>query len=105
MQRITRRPISGLRVVGGGSRNALWNQIRADVTGLPITVNACSEATILGASMVGFVSLGYFHALEDVRRAFHFEERTFEPGQARQEYEALYQRYATLPRLLKSFYA
>ncbi len=105
MRGITRRPVTGLRVVGGGSRNALWNQIRADVTGLPITVNACSEATILGASMVGLVSLGYYHALEDARDVFQIEERTIEPGHAREEYDALYQRYATLPMLLKSFSA
>ncbi len=99
------RSISGLRVVGGGSRNMLWNRIRADVTGLPITTNACSEATILGAAMLGYVALGEHPSLEKARGAFHLDERVIEAGKPREEYDTLYRRYLTLPEALRAFYA
>ncbi len=37
--------------VGGGSRNHLWNQLRADFTGVPVKVIDKTETTVLGASM------------------------------------------------------
>ncbi len=37
--------------VGGGSKNQLWNQIRADITGLEIKAINQKETTVLGASL------------------------------------------------------
>lgn len=95
----------GIRVVGGGSRNDLWNQIRADVTGLPVTTICQKEGTILGAASIGFISLGFFNSIEEVQDAIDLGEKTFEPGKARVRYQELYQRYIQLPRLLEPFYA
>ncbi|MGR5177452.1 L-fuculokinase [Vibrio mediterranei] len=49
-----------LMVVGGGSRNKLWNQIRADVTGIPIHVVDQPEATVTGAAMYALGGSGVF---------------------------------------------
>ena len=52
-----------LRVTGGAARSDLWNQIQADIYGCPVeTVNA-SEATALGAAMIGAVGAGVFKDL------------------------------------------
>lgn len=40
--------------VGGGSKNALWNQIRADVLNRPLDVVDFPESTVLGAGNVYF---------------------------------------------------
>lgn len=48
-------PAHELRVMGGGAHSALWNQIKADVTGLPVAVPATSETTALGAALLALV--------------------------------------------------
>jgi len=104
LRRATGVPVSGIRVVGGGSRNDLWNQIRADVTGLPVTVTVQKEATALGAAMVAFVGVGRYSSLDEARKAVRLGERSFQPGPDREAYEGLYERYAKVPALLKGFY-
>jgi len=54
-----------LRVVGGGARNRLALQIRADVTGLPVEAPRESEATALGAALVAGVAAGWYRDLDE----------------------------------------
>jgi len=82
-----------IRVVGGGSRNGLWNQIRADVTHLPIRVTSHTEATVLGAALVAFVGLGYFKDAREALGEAEMEVTTFSPGEDSQEYQDLFERY------------
>jgi sugar (pentulose or hexulose) kinase len=48
--------VKRLRCVGGGTKNSLWLQIKADVCGIPLEVPDLEEATLSGAAQV--VSLG-----------------------------------------------
>ncbi len=51
--------IESLRVIGGGARGAVWNQIMADVFGIPVQRLALlEEATSMGAGIAGGVGLG-----------------------------------------------
>lgn len=93
-----------IRAVGGGSKNALWNQIRADVTGLPVTTIAQKEATVLGAALFGFVGVGVFSSVEEGQARVAGAEATFEPGDGREVYEALFERYMQVPKALEGFY-
>jgi L-fuculokinase len=94
----------GIRVVGGGSKNDLWNQIRADVTGLPITVTSQKQATVVGAAMVGFTGLGRFHSPESAMKSIEVRTTTILPGDASREYGARYENYLRVAPGLKSFY-
>src|SRR5207249_3760528 len=94
-----------LRVVGGGARNALWNRLRADMTGLPVTVTSQQEATVAGAAMAGFVGAGIYSDLGGAQAAFASGSRVFEPAGAQEAYDALYERYRLLPPALQPFYA
>ncbi|STU61831.1 L-fuculokinase [Klebsiella pneumoniae subsp. ozaenae] len=47
-----------LLLVGGGSRNALWNQIKANRLGIPIKVLDDAETTVAGAAMFWLVWRG-----------------------------------------------
>lgn len=58
-----------VRVVGGESKNVLWNQIRTDVTNLPILVSRFSEVTVLGVALVAFVRVGVFKSAEDALKS------------------------------------
>ncbi len=50
-----------IRLIGGGARGRLWNQIMADVYGLPVHRLAnLEEATSMGAALAGGVALGLY---------------------------------------------
>lgn len=87
-------PLRELRVMGGGARSALWNQIKADVTGLPVGVPQTTETTALGAAFLALVGVGAYNKLSDAAdRIVRIVER-FEPNpRAQQKYAALYQLY------------
>jgi xylulokinase len=51
--------IESLRVIGGGARSAVWNQILADVFGIPVhRLSLLEEATSMGAAAAGGVGAG-----------------------------------------------
>jgi xylulokinase len=54
-----------VRVVGGGARSALWLQIKADVTGLPMRPVLGDCATSAGAAMLAGVGAGFFGDLSE----------------------------------------
>jgi L-fuculokinase len=51
-------------IVGGGSKNMLWNQIRAEILNLPLKINKKTETTVLGAAITSMVSTGIFDTIE-----------------------------------------
>ena len=54
-----------LRVMGGGAKSRLWNQIKADVTGLQVTVPEILETTALGAAFLALVGIGAYATLSE----------------------------------------
>ena len=52
--------VSRIIATGGGSKSALWCQMQADITGLPVVVPAEKEAACLGAALAGAVGDGLF---------------------------------------------
>lgn len=49
-----------LRCTGGGSRSALWNQVRADVYERPVRALTTTEGGIQGAALLGAVGAGWY---------------------------------------------
>ncbi len=68
-----------LLLVGGGARNKIWTQMRADILGLPILVSKVSESTVLGAAMFALAGAGVYTTPEAARQAFHIGYDTYEP--------------------------
>ena len=53
--------IEAMRVIGGGAQGRLWNQIMADLFGMPIQRLAIlEEATSMGAALTGGVGVGLY---------------------------------------------
>lgn len=52
-----------LRVTGGGEKNALWNQIKADALGLRVTTLNRSEGAPMGAALLAGFGVGLFKNL------------------------------------------
>ena len=92
------------RVVGGGARNPLWNQIRADVTGLPVITTEQKEYTALGAAIAAFIGIGRYKSLEEARKYILSEEKVFEPSGEQAVYNVLFKRYMDALRSLKDYY-
>lgn len=68
-----------LLLVGGGARNKIWTQMRADVLGLPVFVSKVSESTVLGAAMFALAGAGIYPSPEAAREAFGICYDVYEP--------------------------
>jgi xylulokinase len=91
-----------MRSVGGCSRSDLWNQIKADVLGLPLLLPRTSVGSPFGAAILAGMGAGAF---PDVRRSLlemvQFDRR-FEPNPANHErYTEIYQVYRDIYEHLK----
>jgi len=95
---------SGIRVVGGGSRNQLWNQIRADVTGLPVTTISQTEATVLGAALFAFTGVDVYSTVEEAQKNIDITPTTFVPQQGKDVYEEKFERYLKVAPALAGIY-
>lgn len=55
------KQIDAMRVIGGGARGRIWNQIMADIYGMPVhRLAILEEATSMGAALVGGVGVGLY---------------------------------------------
>lgn len=92
-----------LLVLGGATRNPLWLQMKADITGLPITVPSHDEITLLGAAMLAGVGAGLYADLDEAIETTRFPLRTYEPEPGRHDrYSDLYESlFAPLPKSLE----
>jgi xylulokinase len=92
-----------LRVVGGGAKSRLWNQIKADVTGLQVNVPEITETTALGAAFLALVGIGAYASLSEASDHIVKIRECLDPDPAMQSiYTEAYERYrqtyfATLP--------
>lgn len=57
--------IGEIRSVGGGARSSLWNQIKADILGLPVLVPRTNTGGAGGAAMVAGIGLGLFKNIDE----------------------------------------
>ncbi len=64
--RLTGRPLTALRILGGGSRNEFLNQATADVTGLEVLAGPV-EATAIGNLLVQAIAARRFRDLAEAR--------------------------------------
>lgn len=80
--------------VGGGSKNKLWNQIRADVLGIPVRALDMKETTALGAALVAFTATGVYATTDDAFRALDNRYAEYFPGKDSEAYGQLYDAYA-----------
>ena len=73
--------------VGGGSNNQLWNQIRADVTELPIEIIHQKETTVLGASFFAFTAAGFYSNPSEARDKINYKSEIIYPSKNANHYK------------------
>jgi xylulokinase len=89
-------PATELRVSGGGAGVAGWNQVKADVTGIPV-VRVAGDSTAAGAAMLaGLGASLYRDPAEAVAAGYRPAERAEPDPVNRELYDELYERYQLL---------
>src|SRR6266702_2159015 len=92
----TSTPATELRVSGGGAGMAVWNQIKADVTGIP-GVRVAGDSTAAGAAMLAGLGAGVYRDAAEAVSAGYRPLGRAEPDPAhRALYDDLYERYRAL---------
>ena len=90
--------------IGGPTKNRLWMQGKADVTGLVVEVPDMEEAVPLGAALLAGIGTGVYRNEQDAFNQVHRSGTSYVPDkQAQARYRELYSRYATLYPALKTF--
>lgn len=69
-----------LRVTGQPARNSTWNQMKADISGVPVLVPAFGDAELLGDLCLARHALGRAASLQDAAESLVSIERVFEPS-------------------------
>jgi rhamnulokinase len=67
IEQVTGRPIRGLHIIGGGSRNTLLCRLSAQAAGIPVEAGP-AEATAIGNILVQSLALGKLGSIAEGRR-------------------------------------
>lgn len=94
-------PCYTIRVIGGGAKNELWMQIKADITGVPIARGEDTEATLNGGLFLCMLGEG-----KEVRNlpAIMESDRAYPDVKHTEEYEWLYKKYIRIHEQLEKIY-
>jgi xylulokinase len=57
-------PVKSIRLGGGGARGLLWQQIQADVYGMPVDLVAAEEGAAYGAALLAGVGAGVWQSVD-----------------------------------------
>lgn len=90
-------PATEIHSHGGGARSALWNQVKADVCGVPVVTLEGEDAAVRGDAMLAGVAVGVYPDLAAAAAAFVAPGARFEPDPAtRAACDDAYDRYVRL---------
>ena len=70
---------SELTLVGGGTRNQFWTQLKANGLGIPVRTLDEPETTVLGAAMFAMQGAGIYSSAEEARAHFNLHYTTTLP--------------------------
>ena len=97
--------VDSLTSCGGPSRHAEWNQIKANITGVPIYTLANPEADLVGCACVALTAQGCFDTLAAAAKALVQPGQEFEPDCSLADlYSELFDVYEHASDLLKPLY-
>jgi xylulokinase len=94
-----------LRVTGGQARSALWNQIKADITGKQILVVETGYSELIGDACVALFALGEYKTLAEASENIVKIEKVYNPGlSTRGLYDELFSLYRESYKGLKNIF-
>ena len=69
-------------IIGGPTKSELWNQMQADVYGIPVQKPVFEDASVMGAAIAGAFSAGIYGSIAEAARRFGQNSKTYEPNPA-----------------------
>ena len=87
--------VTQIIATGGGAKSAIWCQLHADCTGVPVSVPVEKDAACLGAAIIAATCGGRFESYEAAAKECIRMVRTYVPGDRREE---KYRRFRRLYR-------
>jgi xylulokinase len=99
--------VTELTACGGQAKNPVWNQLKADITGVPVTCPEVIDAELVGNACCARAGLGDFASPRDAAEGLVRFTRTFVPSSARhQTFTSGYETYLkTYERFLAALHA
>lgn len=71
--------VKRITVVGGESKSDFWNQLKADVFGLPVSVVKIRDAAALGSAILAAVGSGSYSSVAEAADNMVHVEKVYEP--------------------------
>lgn len=71
----TKPAAEGIRLSGGASKSAVWAQILADVSGLPVRIPEVADLACVGAAILAGYGAGLYPSCKEGYRRFKIRER------------------------------
>jgi xylulokinase len=86
--------IDTVHLVGGGSKNRIWNQMHADILNKSIKTVFTTDAALVGAAMCSAVAIGEYKNIQEASDKFVKIKETLEPQKNNAEvYEDIFSKY------------
>ncbi len=96
--------VKEIRSTGGGARSVLWNQIKANVTGVPLVTLINEDTALLGNAIMAGAASGVFPNIAEGCEAMVAIKARVPPNDQAAAYARPYERYCDLDRLLADYY-
>ena len=77
---------SEVRIIGGGAKSSLWNQIKADVLGLPYVLLPRQDVAALGCAIMAGHAVGIYSDMAATAKRFAPPGQRIEPRTAYHDY-------------------
>jgi len=87
-------PATDACIIGGPTKCELWNQIQADVYNIPVYTTEISDASVIGAAIIGAAGQGVYKDINEAVSCLVKAKKTYEPiPENAKLYEELYDVY------------
>ena len=91
--------------LGGGAQSRLWNQIKADITGIKINTPSYTETAVRGAALIAGVGAGIYKDFNEASKLIEKDLETYYPDPKNREiYDMNFNKYKELYSRLESMF-
>ncbi len=95
--------ITEIRAHGGQARSPLWNQIKADITGIPVVTNKILDGSTFGLAILAGHGVGIYPDITEASNTLVKKGHTYEPSETNHKiYSEMQQIYEELYPSLKN---
>ena len=105
-EEVSQKKIKAFVSIGGGAKSDVWAQIKADITGMDITVLDMSDMAPIGAALLAGVGAGVFSSAREAAK--QVEKRIYKTFRAQKDKQSVYEKrfnvYKKLYPALKALY-